>query len=133
MECKGAVTTWECSESLYNLRYTQVISNGDSKTFSLLTEQNLYSVPILKLECVGHVQKRLDTWLRQLKKEKKLRGHGRLTDNNIDPMQTYYGKAIRNNKGDVKGMQKAILAILYHQTSTDKKLQHKFSPCGPTL
>ena len=62
----------------------------------------------------------LGTELRQLEKEKKLWGRGHLTDNIIDAMQTYYGKAIRNNKGDVKGMQKAALAILYHQVSTDK-------------
>ena len=106
--------------------------SAESKTFSLLSKQNPYPVPISKLECVGHVQKRLGTGLRKLKKEKKLGGRGCLTDNIIDAMQTYYGKAIRNNKGDVKGMQKATLAILYHQASTDKKPQHKFCPSGST-
>ena len=70
-----------------------MISDGDSKTFSLLTEQSPYSVPISKLECVGHVQKQI------LTKEEKLGGRGHLTDNIIDALQTCYGKAIRNNKG----------------------------------
>lgn len=91
-------------------------------------EQNPYSVPISELECVGHVQKWLGTGLRQLKKE-MLGGRGCLTDI-INAMQTY-GKAIRN-KGDVKGMQKATLVLLYHQASTDTKAQHKFCPSGST-
>ena len=38
MECEGALTMWRRSESRHNLRYTQIISDSDSKTFSLLTE-----------------------------------------------------------------------------------------------
>lgn len=132
MECQGTLTMWRRSEELHSLRYTQVIADGDSKSFSLLTESNPYSVPIAKLECVGHVQKRLGTGLRKLKKEKKLGGRGRLTDNLIDAMQTYYGKAIRNNKGNIKGMQDATWAILYHHSSTSPKTCHKFCPSGPT-
>ena len=132
MECEGALIMWRRSESRHNLRYTDIISDGDSKTFSLLSEKKPYPVPMKKLECVGHVQKRLGTGLRKLKKEKKLGGRGRLTDNVIDAMQTYYGKAIRNNKGNIKAMQKATLAILYHQSSTTTKTRHKYCPPGPT-
>ena len=132
MECEGALTMWRRSESWHNLRYTQIISDGDSKTFSLLAEKNPYTEPITKLECVGHVQKRLGTGLRKLKKEKKLGGRGRLTDNVIDAMQTYYGKAIRSNKGNVKAMQKATWAILHHQSAASDKTRHKYCPPGPT-
>ena len=132
MECEGALTMWRRSESSHNLRYTGIISDGDSKTFSLFAEKKPYAVPITKLERVGHVQKRLGTGLRKLKKEKKLGGRGRLTDNLIDAMQTYYGKAIRSNKGNVKAMQKAIWAILYHQSATNNKTRHKYCPPGPT-
>lgn len=107
---------WRQSECRHNLHYTQIISDGDSKTFSLLTGS---SGPVTKLECVGHVQKRLGTGLRKLKK--KLGGRGWLTDNLINAMQTYYGKAIRSNKGNIKAMQKATWAILYHQSATDNK------------
>lgn len=60
------------------------------------------------------MQNQLGTGCRQLKKEKKLERCVHLTDNIIDAIQTYYGKAVRNNKGDVKGTQKSILATVYY-------------------
>ena len=131
MECEGALRMWLRSEKLYKLQYTQIISDGDSKTFKLLSERKPYTVPITKMECVGHVQKRMGTGLRKIKKDKKLGGRGRLTDHVIDSLQTYYGKAIRSNSGDLEGMQRAVWAILYHSASTDEKPQHEFCPDGP--
>ena len=48
---------------------THLISDGDSKTFSLPSSLQSYGTehPIEKLDCVGHVQKRLGTVLRNLK------------------------------------------------------------------
>ncbi len=43
--------------------------------------------------------------------------------------QNYYGSAIRNN--DVKGMQSAIWAILYHDASSDQQPDHQYCPMGP--
>ena len=72
---------------------------------------------VTKEECVGHVQKRLRTALRKYKNDmkgkklsdgKEVGGKGRLTDKDTDKMQNYYGKAIRGNKGDLKGMQTTI-------------------------
>ena len=68
-------------------------------------------VEVTKLECVGHIQKRMGTGLRKLKKEKRLGGKVKLTDALIDSMQMYYGKAICENKGCAEEMQKATLAI----------------------
>ena len=46
-------------------------------------------------ECIGHVQKRVGTALRKLKKEKSgLGGKGELTDAMVDKLQNYYGIAI---------------------------------------
>ena len=45
------------------------------------------SIEIIKLECVGHYQKRVGTWLQNLKKkEKGLGGRCRLTDSTIDQL-----------------------------------------------
>ena len=56
--------------------------DGDSKGFSEV--QDVYSkenVEVVKKECVGHVQKRVGSALRKLKKENKgLGGKGKLTD-----------------------------------------------------
>ncbi|GFU34106.1 uncharacterized protein TNCV_3199101 [Trichonephila clavipes] len=73
-----------------------------------------------KIECVGHVQKRMGTRLRKLilvysKKKlsdgKTIGGKGRLTDSLIDKLAHYYGNAIRCNSTSVKEMRKAIWAV----------------------
>ena len=61
---------------------------------------------VVKLDCIGHVQKRMGTALRDLKKKtkgkledgKSVGGKGhRLSDKTIDKLQEYYGNAIRRN------------------------------------
>ena len=61
---------------------------------------------IVKFECVGYVQKRMGTRLRNLKSSMKglddgkcIGRKGRLTDDQIGKIQQYYGNAIRSNKG----------------------------------
>ena len=87
---------------------------------------------IKKKECVGHVQKRLGTALRKLKKEQKgLGGKGKLTDTMIDKIQNYYGIAIRSNTGHLEAMKKNILTSLFHNASNDKHPWHStYSPPG---
>ncbi|GFU90245.1 uncharacterized protein TNCV_3874491 [Trichonephila clavipes] len=93
--------------------------DGDTKTFNALSENKPYGDGhlIQKIECVGHVQKRMGTRLRKLilvysKKKlsdgKTIGGKGRLTDSLIDKLAHYYGNAIRCNSTSVKEMRKAI-------------------------
>ena len=93
-----------------------------------------------KYECVGHVQKRMGSRLRNLRKSlkgqvlsdgKKISGKGRLSDKVINTMQNYYGLAIRQNAGELYQMKKSVGAILYHlsQNENDED-RHKF--CPPT-
>ena len=142
MESEGALIIWKRSIENLNLRYTHYISDGDSKTYNVLETNDPYGVPIVKHDCVGHVQKRMGSRLRKRKQEgyfssakrKKvsLGGKGRLTEALIDSFQNYYGAAIRRNAGDVKLMKKAVLAIYYHSISTDAKPQHQYCPKGLT-
>ena len=71
MECAGALILWKRSVEARHLRYTEVISDGDSKTIAVLNEREPYSsgVKITKHEGVGHVQKRLGKRVRAVKKE----------------------------------------------------------------
>ncbi|OXU16411.1 hypothetical protein TSAR_005762 [Trichomalopsis sarcophagae] len=71
----------------------------------------------------AHVQKRFGTQLRNLKKNKKLGGKGKLTDKIIDLLPTYYGNAIRAHLDSIEDMTRTIWAIFYHKASTDKKLR----------
>ena len=117
MESTGALAIWKRSVSKNMLRYTQMISDGDSKTFKLISDQLPYGASNLmsKHECVGHVQKRMGTALREKAKEKFVnergecvRMRGRLTDKTIKLLTRYYGKAIRSNTGDCEAMQDAV-------------------------
>ncbi|GIY27495.1 uncharacterized protein CDAR_496961 [Caerostris darwini] len=48
------------------LKYTTYYGDGDSKGF--LSVQNIYGInSVLKLECIGHIQKRVGSRLRKLK------------------------------------------------------------------
>ena len=119
MEATGALQIWKRSEAKLKLRYTTMISDGDAKTVQHLNENKPYreGVMIEKHECVGHVQKRMGTQLRTLKKSGKrdssgkavkFGGRGRLTDKVVDQLQVYYGGAIRGHPNDLAGMERAI-------------------------
>ncbi|GFT48460.1 putative transposable element [Trichonephila clavipes] len=109
------------------------------KTFNALSENKPYGDDhlIQKIECVGHVQKRMGTRPRKLKlvySKKKLSdgktigGKGRLTDSLIDKLAHYYGNAIRCNSTSVKEMRKAVWG---HSCSTDDEPMHWFCPTNP--
>ena len=107
--------------------------DGDSKSFSAVEDnyKKDYGKVLQKNECVGHVQKRLGTALRKLKKETKgLGGKGKLTDSMIDKLQNYYGIAIRSNSGNLKSMKRDILASLWHCASTVSRSFHN-AYCPP--
>jgi len=111
MEVEGAVRIFERSLEKHDLRYTHIT--------------------ISKLECIGHVQKRVGTRLRKLKKNNKgLGGKGKLTDHIIDKLQNFYGIAIRQNVGDLQSMKKAVVATLFHVASSEKNKWHDYCPTG---
>ncbi|GFX59254.1 uncharacterized protein TNCV_4304861 [Trichonephila clavipes] len=140
METVGMVRIFQRSLSDRSVRYTSYIGNGDSKTFSSITAFNPYGedITVSKIECVGHVQKRMGTCLRKLKQMssklsdgKSIGGKGRLTDRMIDIITTYYGNAIRQNKTCLPDMRKAVWAIYFHIRSSDEEPLHSFCPVGP--
>ncbi|GFW84754.1 uncharacterized protein TNCV_680421 [Trichonephila clavipes] len=96
------------------------------KAFTSIVENKVYGdhCSVEKLECIGHVMKRMGTRLRRLKTKmrgqklsdgKPLCGRNRLTEAEIDRLQAYYGLAIRRNLSSVKDMQQAIWAIFFTQ------------------
>ena len=72
MESKGPINIFSKSVEKYNLRYVYYISDGDTESYKKVVGAKLYGdFTPQKLECVGHVQKRLGTRLRKLRNEKK--------------------------------------------------------------
>ncbi|GFW29792.1 uncharacterized protein TNCV_3936591 [Trichonephila clavipes] len=139
METVGMVRIFQRSLSHRSVRYTSYIGDGDSKTFSSITASNPYGeITVSKIECVGHVQRRMGTRLRKLKQMssklsdgKSIGGKGRLTDRMIDLITTYYGNAIRQNKTCLSDMRKAVWAVYFHIRSSDEEPLHSFCPVGP--
>ena len=94
---------------------------------------------VAKLDCVGHVEKRLETALRSLNTQykgqklsdgKTIGGAGRLTDSLINFLHNYYGNAIRKNTGNLELMVRAVQATLLHSNSSDETPRHHLFPTG---
>ena len=87
---------------------------------------------------MAHVQKRLGTRLRTLKKDgkasvirsKPIGGTNRLTDKMMNKMQCYFGQDIRGNTDSIYQMKKAIWAILWHCSVKEgtPSTRHQFCP-----
>ena len=69
MESAGAVEIFRSSVHKYSLRYAHYIGDGDTGSFHKVVEDKPYGEDFTpaKIECVGHVQKRLRTRLRKLR------------------------------------------------------------------
>ena len=127
MEADGVVRCFEKSVATNGLQYTTYIGDGDSKAHSSVVAADPYSgVTVTKAECIGHIQKRVGSRLRKLKKkEGKLLS--KLTHKIINKMQNYFGIAIRNNNTSVDDMKKAIGAVLYHcSEANDPEARHMY-------
>lgn len=141
MEVDGILEMFKRSEDKYKLKYKNYIGDGDCKVYSSVCAAKPYGekYPVIKKECVGHVQKRMGSHLRELKKKwsghvlsdnKPIGGQGRLTAQVVDQLTQYYGKAIRSNSTSASDMFNAIWAIFYHKGSTDKNPDHHLCPPG---
>ncbi|EDO36644.1 predicted protein [Nematostella vectensis] len=150
MEAEGAVVLWSRSMERYNIRYKWMICDGDSKSHNSV--QDIYDeCRVEKLDCVGHVQKRMGKRLLQLKGRRKgklddghtIGGRGCLTEAKIKKLQKEYGLAIRQNTVQdtnpterdidvaVYAMKKNIIASLHHNIGMpDLKKQHQYCPKG---
>ena len=138
METVGVKKIYERSVETLNLRYMMYIGDGDSKAYPSIQLAQPYGPNKIpeKGECIGHVQKRVGTQLRNLKKsfgKKKLKdgktigGRNRLTKNTINRLQNYYGYAIRQNIGSLLSMRKAVGAVLYHcSEASSAESRHQF-------
>lgn len=138
MEVQAADILWRRSIELCKMRYTVMLSDGDSKSFIHLSKSDVYEgINISKEECLNHVAKRLGTALRNKVKEWRTKGEclggrkkGSLTDEKIVRLTNYYRKAIKDNAPDVNKMKTAIFASLHHCMSSDNKPQHQKCPFG---
>ena len=146
METEGAKSIFLRSISTRNLRYKTFVGDGDSSCFGVVAkacaEKYGDEYIVVKEECVGHVQKRMGSRMRNYKTKsrglklsdgKTVGGKGRLTDKAIDKIQNFYGQCIRNYVGDLEGMKDGVWAIFGHMICNDDltlEEQHNLCPKG---
>ncbi|GFS57875.1 uncharacterized protein TNCV_2909581 [Trichonephila clavipes] len=119
----GVLSIFQRSETSRKACNTQYLGDGDSKGFLTIKEAKVYGdTEVEKLECVGYVQKRMGTRLRNILKMSKgiklsdgknISGRGRLTLKEVDSIQHYYGLAIRKNLSSVEDMKKSHMGYLF--------------------
>ena len=127
MEAAGAIGLFSDSISKRGLKYSNFVGDGDSSCYGSVAEAMEQrfgaAYPVIKEECVGHVQKRMGAALTRFKKDMKgkkvsdgkvAEGTGRLTAEMIKKIQNYYGLVIRQNCGNLNGMIKSVKAIFHH-------------------
>ena len=92
-----------------------------------------------KYECVCHVQKRMGTNLRGLKKKAFKYADGKLlklqwgwknrpTKSRINMLSSYYRNANQKNPGDRALMYEAIWTVFHHSVSTEAVRDHSHCP-----
>ena len=137
MEQDCALLIWQRSVAKHGLRYTCMLSDGDSKSYKYIVNEKVYGneISISKEDCKNRVSKRMGTALKNLKDQctargEQIGGKGKLTNDLITKIQNYYGRAIKDNYGDMKVMKQRIFAILFHLTSSDSTPRHMHCPPG---
>ena len=91
-----------------SLIYHEYLRDGDTSSYKEVVDSKPYvdySIIPEKLECVGDAQQRLGirphTKVKAYKGATPLSGASKLTEETINSMQNYYGKAIRSNSNEL--------------------------------
>ncbi|XP_026471717.1 uncharacterized protein LOC113375996, partial [Ctenocephalides felis] len=136
MEISAITKMFLRSVEKYGVKYLTYIGDGDSKTFKGMLDTKPYGdTAVTKKQCVSHVEKRMGTRLRAVKKDKTNKGiggkgAGELTDKVIQEITKFYGLAIRRHPDLLEDMRKEVWATYYHKCSSDQNPQHQFCPEG---
>ena len=103
MEPEAAKIIWSRSIEKRKLCYTIFIGDGDSKSYSQVSQMNPYdSLPIHKEECLSHVTKRLKKTLCRIKKNTKKQSfvQTKLSEQKADYISSKYSTVILQNRGN---------------------------------
>ncbi|GFW47110.1 uncharacterized protein TNCV_55631 [Trichonephila clavipes] len=138
MEVKAAEILWKRSIKNCGMRYVSILSDGDAKTYQHLSSLNVY---VVLGSNPWQSKPRSDTYTTRLPRPPEWRNkgitiggrkEGNLKENTIVKLTNFYRKAIKDNAPDVRKMKGAILASLFHCSSTDKTPKRSNCPTGST-
>lgn len=66
MERTAAEILWRRSVATTGMRYAVMIGDGDAKTVKWINEKKIYDIPVVKLECINHIEKNLGAAIRKV-------------------------------------------------------------------
>jgi len=69
MECVGTTRVFQRSIAKHNMRYVEILGDGDSKSYAAIKD-TYTNIEVKKLECVGHYQTRVGTRLRNWRRRR---------------------------------------------------------------
>jgi hypothetical protein len=71
METTGALRIFKRSLDTRGLKYKSMLGDGDSSTYNIMVENKPYGDECVpnKMECIGHVQKRVGSRFRKLRNQ----------------------------------------------------------------
>ena len=118
MEPEAAKMIWSRSTGKRKLCYTTFIGDGDSKSYTKVSQMNPYdSLPIHKEECLAHVSKRLKKTLCKIKKNTQKRSffQTKLSEPKTDYIASNYSTVILQHRGKSPAeIAKALNTFLTH-------------------
>ena len=139
MESAALIEIFKASETFNGLRYVEFLGDGDTKSHHEVMVADSYPrAAVKKLECIGHVHKRVGSRLRKLKASykgtKDEKAMGKLTQQ-INKLQNYYGIAVRQYTGrSVYKLKTSIDAVVCHSSEADSdEQQHEMYPRDPNM
>ena len=132
MEQESAKRMWARSVNRHQVRYTEMLSDGDSAAFREVVALNPYpGHEMYKLECINHAHKRMGTALREIAHrvgwEGKVWGSSLLINAKLCNCPSINSA---NHQGSLDQMKAAIWAGLLHCMSTDDNPLH--TRCDPS-
>ena len=138
-EAECARRLWRRSEEENHLCYTTMLCDRDSKSYDSVVADSPYdaAVKIEKKHCINHVSKRKGKVLRDLialskSQKESISSRGKFTQEKVNKIQIYYGRAIKDNVGNIPLLKTCIFTILLHFSSSDKNPKHVHCPPGET-
>ncbi|KAK6175868.1 hypothetical protein SNE40_014245 [Patella caerulea] len=140
MESSAAVILFQRSVVKFNFRYTTLLNDGDRSVFNAIVSLNdntgRYGEnhTVSNEDCITHISKRMKNGLDSVVQKCKIQGHvidgkGRLTKDRVRALKNYYGRAVKDNSGDLEAMYEATWATFFHYLAD--KPRHNHCPEGP--
>ena len=97
----------------------------------------IYTEEIKKEDCINYIAKRMKNGIMNLRKslmgtKDSISGNkkGHVAEKIASKLTNYYADALKTNAPDIKSMQNAVFASLYHMSSTNEEPNHKLCPTG---